>query len=138
MRLRVIVVGAAALALQGCLAKTAVSAVTLPVKVASSGVDMATTSQSEADQKRGREIRQREERLGKLQRDYEKQIDAAAKATATPATSARETYAEMQMLMPSVPVEPPAQLGRGPPQPVVDRRADAFVGDRRDGDARLR
>ena len=43
--------------------------------MASSAVDVATTSQSEADQKRGREIRQREERLGKLQRDYDKQID---------------------------------------------------------------
>ena len=62
--IKVMVVGAAAFALQGCLAKTAISAVTLPVKVASSGVDMATTSQSEADQKRGREIRQREERVG--------------------------------------------------------------------------
>jgi hypothetical protein len=73
--LRLIAIGGAALALQGCLAKTAVDVVTLPVKVASSGVDMATTSQSEADQKRGREIRQREERLGRLQRDYERQID---------------------------------------------------------------
>ncbi len=34
-------------------------------KVASKSVDLATTSQSEADQKRGRQIRQREERLGK-------------------------------------------------------------------------
>ena len=66
--LRVIVAGTAAIALQGCLAKTAVDVVTLPVKVAGSAVDVATTSQSEADQKRGREIRQREERLGKLQR----------------------------------------------------------------------
>jgi hypothetical protein len=60
------VAGIAAFALPGCLARTAVSAVTLPVKVASSAVDVATTSQAEADQKRGREIRRREERLGKL------------------------------------------------------------------------
>ena len=73
--IRLIAVGAAALALQGCLAKTAISAVSLPVKVASSGVDMATTSQSEADQKRGREIRQREERLGKLQRERDRRGD---------------------------------------------------------------
>ncbi|QGN54906.1 hypothetical protein [Novosphingobium sp. Gsoil 351] len=63
---------AAALMLSGCLAKTALDVVTLPVKVASKGVDLATTSQSEADQKRGREIRQREERLGKLQREFDK------------------------------------------------------------------
>ena len=106
--IRLIVVGAAAFALQGCLAKTAISAVSLPVKVASSGVDMATTSQSEADQKRGREIRQREERLGKLQRDYEKQIDRCGEGDRQACDHARESYAEMQMLMPAVPVEPPA------------------------------
>ena len=107
--LKLIVVGTAALALQGCLARTAVSAVTLPVKVASSAVDVATTSQSEADQKRGREIRQREERLGKLQRDYEKQIDRCGDGDRRACDQARESYAEMQMLMPSVPVEPTAR-----------------------------
>ena len=105
--IRLMVVGGAAFALQGCLAKTAVSAVTLPVKVASSAVDVATTSQAEADQKRGREIRQREERLGKLQRDYEKQIDRCGEGDRQACDNAREAYAEMQMLMPAVPVEPP-------------------------------
>jgi len=62
----------AAMALSGCIARTALDVVTLPVKVASKGVDLATTSQSEADQKRGREIRQREERLGKLEREFYK------------------------------------------------------------------
>ena len=61
-----------ALLLSGCIAQTALDVVTLPVKVASRGVDLATTSQAEADQKRGREIRQREERLGKLQREFDK------------------------------------------------------------------
>lgn len=61
----------AALLLTGCLARTALDVVTLPVKVASKGVDLATTSQSEADQKRGKQIRQREERLGKLEREFE-------------------------------------------------------------------
>ena len=69
---------------------------------------MATTSQSEADQKRGREIRQREERLGKLQRDYDKQIDRCGEGDRRACDQARESYAEMQMLMPAVPVEPPA------------------------------
>ncbi|MEA3081008.1 MAG: hypothetical protein QOD54_676 [Sphingomonadales bacterium] len=49
----------------GTIAKTAVDVVTLPVKVASAGVDAVTTSQSEADEKRGREIRKEEERRGK-------------------------------------------------------------------------
>jgi hypothetical protein len=105
--IRLIAIGGAALALQGCLAKTAVDVVTLPVKVASSGVDMATTSQAEADQKRGREIRQREERLGRLQRDYEKQIDRCGDGDRDACDQARATYAEMQVLMPSLPVEQP-------------------------------
>lgn len=104
--LRTIVIGAAAFALQGCLAKTAVDVVTLPVKVASKGVDLATTSQSEADQKRGREIRQREERLGRLQRDYEKQIEQCSDGNRRACEHARLTYAEMQVLLPSVPVDP--------------------------------
>ena len=49
------------LVLSGCVvgtvAKTVVDVVTLPVKVASAGVDAVTTSQAEADQKRGRELR---------------------------------------------------------------------------------
>jgi hypothetical protein len=106
--IRLIMVGTAAFALQGCLAKTVVSAATLPVKVASSGVDMATTSQSEADQKRGREIRQREERLGRLQRDYDKQIDRCGDGDREACDQARQTYAEMQVLLPSIPVEPEA------------------------------
>jgi hypothetical protein len=58
-----------AFALPGCvvgtIASTAVDVATLPVKVVSAGVDAATTSQSEADQKRGRELRRAEERRGR-------------------------------------------------------------------------
>ena len=61
-----------ALLLSGCIAQTALDVVTLPVKAASKGVDLATTSQSESDQKRGREMRQREEKLGKLAREFDK------------------------------------------------------------------
>ena len=39
----------------GAVANTAVAVATLPVKVVAAGVDAATTSQSEADEKRGRE-----------------------------------------------------------------------------------
>ncbi len=57
------------LALGGCVvetvAKTAVDIVTLPVKVASAGVDAVTTSQKEADEKRGREARKQDEERGK-------------------------------------------------------------------------
>ena len=52
----------------GTVAKTAVDVATIPVKVASAGVDAATTSQSERDEKRGREIRKQEEEAGKQAR----------------------------------------------------------------------
>ena len=52
----------------GTVAKTAVDVVTLPVKVASAGVDAATTSQKEADEKRGRELRKQDEERGKQAR----------------------------------------------------------------------
>ena len=52
----------------GAVAETAVDVVTLPVKVVSAGVDAATTSQSEADEKRGRELRKQEEERGRQAR----------------------------------------------------------------------
>jgi hypothetical protein len=71
--LRCLALACAALALQGCLARAAVNVVTLPVRAVGAGVDAVTTSQSEADEKRGREIRKREERLGALDRAYVKE-----------------------------------------------------------------
>ena len=52
----------------GTVAKTAVDVATLPVKAVSAGVDAATTSQSEADEKRGRELRKQDEERGKQAR----------------------------------------------------------------------
>ena len=65
----VLILSAGAL-VSGCttVAKTAVDVVTLPVKAVSAGVDAATTSQSEADEKRGRELRKQEEERGRLAR----------------------------------------------------------------------
>jgi hypothetical protein len=54
------------------VAGAAVDVVTRPVKAVSTGVDAATTSQSEADEKRGREIREAEEKAGKEAREREK------------------------------------------------------------------
>ncbi|HET8750408.1 MAG TPA: hypothetical protein VFM42_06675 [Sphingomicrobium sp.] len=60
------------LSLSGCIvgtvAKTAVDVATLPVKAASAGVDAVTTSQAEADQNRGREIRKQEQEAGRQAR----------------------------------------------------------------------
>jgi hypothetical protein len=69
---RTIIAFAALALLEGCLARTAVDVVTAPVKIVSKGVDAVTTSQSEADEKRGRAMRQREERLGKLSRQRDR------------------------------------------------------------------
>lgn len=61
------------LALTGCIARTAVDVATLPVRAASKTVDVLTTSQSEADEKRGRQLRHYEECLGKEDRRARKQ-----------------------------------------------------------------
>lgn len=58
--------------LGGCIvekvAGAAVDVVTLPVKAVSAGVDALTTSQAEADQKRGRQLRKEEEVRGRQAR----------------------------------------------------------------------
>ena len=69
--MRIVLILALPLALSGCItsiAKTAVDVVTLPVKVVSKSVDLATTSQSEADEHRGRELRKAEEEAGQRAR----------------------------------------------------------------------
>ncbi len=86
--MRLILAPLAVLALNGCIAKTLVDVATAPVRIASKAVDLATTSQSEADERRGRELRQSEERYGKLSRALERErgrcraghSDACAKA----------------------------------------------------------
>ncbi len=55
----------------GTVAKTAVDVATLPVKAVSAGVDAATTSQSEADANRGRELRRQDEERGRLAREMQ-------------------------------------------------------------------
>lgn len=74
--MRVLILSLLPLALSACVvaqvADTAVDVVTLPVKAVSAGVDAATTSQSEADEKRGREIRRAEEKAGREAREREK------------------------------------------------------------------
>jgi len=71
--MRVAILALLPLALGGCIVRTAVDVVTLPVKAVGAGVDAVTTSQSEADEKRGREIRKQEEREGREARKREKE-----------------------------------------------------------------
>ncbi len=72
--MRILPVLALPLALCGCVAQMAANVVTAPFKVAGAVIDATTTRESEADEKRGREMRKAEER----QRKADKK---AAKAT---------------------------------------------------------
>lgn len=69
-------------------------------------MDLATTSQSEADENRGREIRRREEQLAKLERRYDKQRAECDDGDRGACEDARKTYEEMQEILPTIPVEP--------------------------------
>lgn len=103
---RLAVIATAALALQGCLVKTALDVATAPVKIASRGVDLATTSQSEADEKRGREIRRREGKLAKLDKDLRKQEDDCLRGNDASCRKAVTTRREIEALVPTIPAEP--------------------------------
>jgi hypothetical protein len=92
--------------LGGCLAKTAFDVVTAPVRVASGAVDLATTSQSEADENRGREIRRREERLARLDRRWREQDQDCRDGKADACRDRDTTRAEMDALIPTIPYEP--------------------------------
>jgi len=85
--------------LSGCLVKTAADVVTAPVRVASKGVDLATTSQSEADEKRGRDLRKAEEELGKLNRRYEDRLEDCRDGSERACDEARDIYEEIQVLL---------------------------------------
>ena len=96
----------APLLLGGCVAGVVKDVVTAPIRIGSKAVDLATTSQSEADEKRGREIRKREERLGKLERQYAKERKKCDAGDAGACEDARERYGEIQEILPTIPVEP--------------------------------
>jgi len=70
--MRLVLSAIVVLTLPGCVASVVKDVVTAPVKIVSKTADVLTTSQSEADEKRGREIRKREEALGKLARQRDK------------------------------------------------------------------
>lgn len=94
------------LALSGCLARAAVGVVTAPVRVASQAADWATTSQSEADEKRGRDLRRREAQVGKLQRSYDKHRRQCENGDRSACDTARAEYEQIQDLLPGLPREP--------------------------------
>jgi len=71
MRAMILILLLSAPLLGGCVS-TVKTIVTAPVKAVGQVADWSTTSQDEADRNRGREIRKREERLGKLTRERDK------------------------------------------------------------------
>ncbi len=97
-------IGACAL-LGGCIG-TLVDVAKAPFEVAGKAVDLATTSQSESDEKRGRALRERYEQLGKLDREYGEAQEDCADGNRRACERAQRLYAEMQVLMPSVPASP--------------------------------
>jgi len=104
--LRLLALGLAALALKGCLAKAAVGVATAPVRVVSKGVDLATTSQSEADEKRGRAIRKYEERLAELEATYNYHMDQCSSVDAGACDAAKAVEAEIEELRKAGPAGP--------------------------------
>ena len=80
--MRVIIVAALTIPLlSGCVSAVK-TVVTAPVKAVGQVADWSTTSQDEADRNRGRELRKREERLGKLSRDRDKAAEKCQRGNA--------------------------------------------------------
>lgn len=99
----------ALLLLSGCAAASAaIDLAAAPVKVVKTGgkvVDVLTTSQSERDEKRGREIRKREERVGELEREFQKESRKCQRGNDRSCRKAEEARAELRTLMPQIPYE---------------------------------
>ncbi len=92
-------------ALSGCGVGTVVNVATAPVRVASKAVDLATTSQSERDENRGRELRQLEERYGKLDREYRKQDKRCSEGQADACERRDAIATQMAVIRPQLPAE---------------------------------
>lgn len=88
----------AALTLSGCIASTAASIVTAPVKVGAKAVDLATTSQSEADENRGRAMRKRDEKIEKLQKKYNRRLEACNRGETAACAEANQISGEIEQL----------------------------------------
>ena len=70
----------AGLTLSGCVS-TAVAVVKAPFRVVGAGIDTLTSTQSERDEDRGREMRKQDEARGKAFKRAEKDRRKAEKAT---------------------------------------------------------
>ncbi len=93
-------------ALSGCGVGTLVNVVTAPVRVTGKAIDLATTSQSEADENRGRKLRKQEEHYGKLERAYHKEAARCAEGREQSCARQRAIMAEMDEIRPQLPAQP--------------------------------
>ncbi len=94
--MRLLFVPAAFLLLQGCVAQMAADVVTAPFKIASKGVDLMTTSESESDQKRGKRLREKEEELGRLAVKRDKAVRKCAEGDTGACEKAQKLEAEYE------------------------------------------
>lgn len=85
--------------LSGCIARTVADVATASVGVVGKAVDLTTTSQSEADAKRGRALREREERIGRLERRHDEQARDCARGDDEACEDRDESRAELDRLM---------------------------------------
>ena len=92
--------------LGGCSLGTVVDVATAPVRGVAQVADWATTSGDERDRARGREIREREERLGALQRDYEDKARDCLNGRDRACRQAVLIRQEMDAIIPTIPLEP--------------------------------
>lgn len=113
MNFRIFSVALIVAILPGCVAKSAFDLATLPVRAGANAVnttagvyDRVTVSQSERDQKRGRQIRQREERYGELSQNYDRALRKCDRGDNGACNNARDIYGEMNAMRSSVPYEP--------------------------------
>ena len=97
---------ASLLLLSGCGVGTVVNVITAPVRVTAKAVDLATTSQSEADENRGRDLRKLEARYGELERAYRKEAARCAEGRAQSCARRDAIVAEMDEIRPQLPVQP--------------------------------
>lgn len=99
----------AVVSLGGCIARTAASVVTAPVRVASKGIDLATTSQSEADRNRGRAMRHQDQRAAALDRQYRRHSQQCGRGDERACQAAQRDYDEIQRLSAPYPAPYPAR-----------------------------
>jgi hypothetical protein len=98
----VIVAILAAPLLTGCISAVK-TVVTAPVKAVGQVADWSTTSQDESDRNRGREIRKREEQMGKLTRQRDKAAEKCQSGNNEQCQRAEVLDHEIEALM----AEPP-------------------------------